>query len=379
MNSPFLKDTKIVFIAYIMEINKQENENINSSNVIQAGRDVNISCGPSYNDVKEICHDVVREEINSASNFAIERFKSNIEAYAEQFMNKLKNEQNSMDLIQKFKIPELNFILHDSIRSYAYVEDKEQKEIIVETMIERLRKEETNVEKFIIDDVISVLPRLNKRLGLVLVAMFRRSVLNRSDSRTLEGILKNIPDKLDDITNITNLDISYLAQLGCINNLQGLKTYKEYEEILSTQYDLYFRKFPTYSQLRSTLTDSSKLWQPVVPLSNGYKAPIFIESNDDSVFSFFTNTTHFRDFVSNKVEQDYLTVFDDFVQSIPKMNSQEIKERLLLLNFKWKKLLDIFNNEKVKNSELSPVGRYIANTINARLFNTNKLQLADMY
>lgn len=378
MNNFFHRIFNHIF-NYDMDFQKQKVEGIENSTINQAGRDI-IVTGIGYKDVTDICQDVVRQELNIVTNVALRKFKNDLEEYTNELILRIQKEANSSELIQKFQSPDIHFPLHDSIRSYSSVKDKNQKEIIVDTMIDRLKTEETDVEKFIIDEAISILPRINKRIGLLLVAMFRRNIINPGYEFAIENLLKKIPEELSDISNITKLDISYMEQLGCVNNLQGTQQYKPYEELLLNNYDLYFRKYPTYAILEDFLDNHKILANSIINVAEGFNASIFIKNAANDKFSvILTNHDEAKKLIARQAGQEYLCAFEEFLKIAPLMSVHEVKEHLIKLNPRWESLLYFLNSEKIKGYDLSPVGRFIANIIHSKLFHINKMSLTDMY
>lgn len=74
----------------MLEKNKQEVSNVYDSLVQQANGNIN-NYGLGYNDVKEICRDVIRQELAIVTKEATNTLNQEISAFENQFVDRLEN------------------------------------------------------------------------------------------------------------------------------------------------------------------------------------------------------------------------------------------------------------------------------------------------
>lgn len=73
--------------------------------------------GLGYGDVKDICRDVIRQELGIVTKEAYDRLNRIIEDFQKRLIEKLAG-LNDQNVINKFKEPRYQFVLHDAIKEY---------------------------------------------------------------------------------------------------------------------------------------------------------------------------------------------------------------------------------------------------------------------
>lgn len=154
----------------MLEKNKQEVSEVNGSVVIQAGGDVN-NYGLGYNDVKAISQDVISQYLSSLTNVALDTFKKRIAELERIFIEKLEH-LDAPHVEEKLKTPHMQIIMRETMEDYAKSEDANTREELVDLLIERLKVNENDDEKFLIEDAIKVLPSITEKQGDFLAALF---------------------------------------------------------------------------------------------------------------------------------------------------------------------------------------------------------------
>ena len=172
-----------------MERNKQKVSDVSDSFVQQANGDIH-NYGLAYNDVKEICRDVVRQELTIVTKEATDTFHQEIAAFEDQFVGRLEKLENPQ-VMDKLRSPKLQFTLHDTIKEYAKTDDVNTKEELVDLLLERLKVEEHSTEQYLIDESINILPRLSLSQTYFLGALTLRKLMNQGISYNVNNYLKN--------------------------------------------------------------------------------------------------------------------------------------------------------------------------------------------
>jgi hypothetical protein len=226
----------------MLEKNKQEISDVSDSFVQQANGDIH-NYGLGYNDVKAICHDVVRQELAIVTREASETLNREISSFEERFIEKLQQLEDPK-VIEKLGTPKLQLILHSTMKEYATSNNIETKEELIDLLIERLKADENSSEIFLIDTAIEILPKINKSQCYFLGALTSRKqnvVDIISKSSTARGFLEKQAKLYEDIDRITNLDIQYLKQINCCTNIIGQSPYYDITKTYRKEFDLLFR------------------------------------------------------------------------------------------------------------------------------------------
>lgn len=355
----------------MLERNKQKVSDVSDSFVQQANGDIH-NYGLAYNDVKEICRDVVRQELTIVTKEATDTFHQEIAAFEDQFVGRLEKLENPQ-VMDKLRSPKLQFTLHDTIKEYAKTDDVNTKEELVDLLLERLKVEEHSTEQYLIDESINILPRLSLSQTYFLGALTLRKLMNQGISYNVNNYLKNRAILYEYLNEITSLDVQYLKLVNCCADMPMTKYYVPTVDIMKPDYDLLFRhpikedKF--YEYLRE---------HPNMPLLKGQ---FLIYKNDDTnnVYLLFSSKKLLIQQLKNNQQQYSPSELDDFINLFIPFTDNEIKQHLISLNSNWQKAFDCLDKEEITPIDLTPVGLYIGRRIVKKVINNNTIPLMDFY
>lgn len=341
----------------MLEKNKQEASNISNSNVQQANGNIN-NYGVSYNDVRDICRDVIRQEFQIVTKEAVDKLNKLIEEFENRLIEKIA-ELKDQEVIAKFKEPRYQFVLHDAIKEYAQTDNEETKEDLVDTLIDRLQVDENSTERFVIEDAIKIIPKLSFALTRFLGSI----LLRRMEERNLPFIFRNnlneqakIYEHLDEISN---LDIAYLFQLNCCEQMHGFRRMVTIEEGMKQRYDLFFRQTTTVDEYNNYV-----IAHPILaPGINGISFVCTDGVNTDKCRMTSLSTLHLKDSLQKAGRMDMWPELEKYIKTLTPYNDEEIKNLLIEINPNWGKIIDLFHQENIQNLQLTPVGTYIANRV----------------
>lgn len=341
----------------MIEKNKQKASNISNSNVQQANGNIN-NYGVSYNDVKEICRDVIRQEFQIVTKEAVDKLNKLIEEFQNQLIEKIA-ELKDQEVIGKFKEPRYQFVLHDAIKEYAQADNEETKEDLVDILIDRLQVDENSTERFVVEDAIKIIPKLSYAITRFLGSILMR----RMEERNLPFIFrKNLNEQAklyEHLDEISNLDIAYLFQLNCCEQMHGYRHMVTIEEEMRQRYDLFFRQ-PT------TIDDYNKYVasHPILaPGINGLSFVCVDGVNSKVCRMAFLSSMHLKDHLQKAERLNIWPELDNYIKTLRPYNDEEIKDFLIEINPNWWKIIDLFHQEDVQSLQLTPVGTYIANRV----------------
>ena len=341
----------------MLEKNKQEASNISNSNLQQANGNI-YNLGFSYSDVKEICRDVIRQEFQIVTKDAVDKLNKLIEEFQNRLIERIA-EINNQEAIGKFKEPRYQFVLHDAIKEYAQTDNEETKEDLVDILIDRLQVDENSTERFVVEDAIKIIPKLSFALTRFLGSILMR----RMEERNLPFIFRNnlneqakIYEHLDEISN---LDIAYLFQLNCCEQMRGFRHMVTIEEEMKQRYDLFFRE-PTSAEDYNKYVVSHPIMATGI---NGISFVCTDGANTDKCRMTSLSTLHLKDSLQNAGRMDIWPELEAYINTLRPYSDEEIKNLLIEINPNWGKIIDLFHQENIQNLQLTPVGTYIANRV----------------
>ena len=337
----------------MLEKNKQEASNINDSFVQQANGDI-YNYGLAYNDVKEICRDVIRQEFQIVTKEAVDKFNRIIEEFQNRLIEKLAELKDQTN-INKFKEPQYQFILHDTMKEYAQSDDELLKAELIDILIDRLQVKDNSTLRHVIENAIQILPKLTLPTSQLLGAMYLRFLKERCSANLFPDKIESYAEIYENLDQVTNFDIEYLKQLNCCTTLLDLKHMEPIETEMRTKYDYYFRKPIKIEEIQKFFNSYNSLTSDLEVF------PYFIdESNNNQYKCIFINIESMRDNLQKIGKAHLIPVINSFLTTIPTQADAEIKEKLISINSNWEKAINIFQQENVWVLQPTPVGMYIA-------------------
>jgi len=348
--------------------NKQELSNVNGSFVQQANGDIN-NYGIGYNDVKEICHDVVRQELSIITKKAAETFHHEILNFENQFIERLEKLENPQ-VAGKIATPKLQFFLHDTIKEYAKTDDTNIKEELVDLLIDRLNVEEHTTEQHLIDECIKVIPNLSINQTYFLGALTLRKVICQGICYLVDTYLEKCAFlyKYMDITS--NLDIQYLILEKCCTDLGWGKQYNPILDGMRTSYDLLFRHSITKEAYDSFMHDH--------PNMNNLGIHIVLWNNVGNKL-LYSSKAFLMQKTQIKELHNHITELEQLINLYTPFSDDEIKHYLISLHPDWQKALNCYDKGEVRHIDLTPLGSYIGRRIIKKLTNYNTISLEEFY
>ena len=336
---------------------KQGISNIRSSIVQQVNGDIN-NYGLGYNDVKEICRDVFRQEFQIVTKEAVDRLNQIIEEFQERLLEKIA-ELEDKDLINKFKEPKFQFILHDTIKEFAQTEVVETKEELVDILLDRLQADENSTEKFVIEEATHIIPKLTLAQSRLLGANLMRRMEGKNLPFIFRRTLQEQARLYEHLDEITNLDVAYLHQLKCCEMLPGNIRMATIEEEMRQRYDLFFRESTTMEEYNQYVEA-----HPI--LAPGLKGLALIcvdADNSDRYKMISLSSEHMKDRLEKEGRMDMWEDLQAYINTLRPYSDKEIMNLLIEIHPNWGKLINLYHQENIQKMSLTPVGMYIANRV----------------
>ncbi len=349
------------------EKNKQEISNVNSSLIQQANGDIK-NYGLGYSDVKDICHDVVRQELSIVTKEAVDTFHREISSFEDQFIERLEKLEKPQ-VAEKLATPKLQFVLHDTMKEYAKTDDANTKEELVDLLIERLKVNEHTTEQYLIDESIRIIPNLSLSQIYFLGAFTLHKIIISGNSLAVEDKLSKRGLLYEYLDNTSNLDIQYLKLLKCCSDTPGTKYQKSIVSIMKQDYDLLFRH-PITEETFNTFMHEKSAQEIVKGTLIAYK-----NGNADEIKPLYSSKKYLMQVLHMESSSNLIPELDQLINLFAPFSDGEIKQHLIALHPNWEKAFDCFDKEEVTHIDLTPVGAYIGRRLVKKLTNDDTLPL----
>lgn len=356
----------------------QQVEDVTNSSINQAGRDVVINnSGVSATDVLAIVNSVVADKISL--------YKQQAEIIAKQRFDDFKNclianlQEKANDRLDRFEQPSIQMATRNAALGYIQSGRVEEKENLIDLLIERVNVEEHTTKQHLIDKAIQVLPTLSVE-SLHLLAFVAFTNLSRSCRISDYGKwIASINPIINTLDRVSSLDIDFLNQADCTYNGIGFQREDFIESQLKTC-DLLFRHHPSQEIVKQIFDRNG-----IEVVNNGYHfckgkrqdwAVTFIEifglySVGYTIHPLLTSLSYTKE---NLLKRGYGDIFESmqlYYDSTTLFSREEVEKYYIDINPKWRTAFDLLKRKDICSLYLKPVGRYIACRILSKLSNTD--------
>ncbi|KON69630.1 hypothetical protein AKG34_13315 [Peribacillus butanolivorans] len=206
--------------------NKQEITAGDHSNNIQ-GSEVTVNqYGLTYSGVKEVAMDVFKCNFYNLG----EKVESLVNERAEEIINKYLDELQSIapKTLINTEDPDLRFAIYETQKSHARRGEKDIADLLVDVLIQRTMKQDESFEKLVLNEALTIIPKLTTRQIdiLSLVYMFRYLNFNiQMPFKDYYSILKPLIDNVDIPHN--EMFYQHLQYSGCLSISSGVATFDD--------------------------------------------------------------------------------------------------------------------------------------------------------
>lgn len=350
--------------------NKQETGNVENSTVNQAGRDIIYQNGLEIKDIIPIVNTLVESKIAAYAAQAKVTAQQRVLDFSKRLEEVVEEKVNAK--INRFNEPSIQFATRKAALGYAKSGDEEQREDLIDLLIERIKVEEHTTEQNLIDEAIEVLPKLSKEALAFLVLISYRNLAYNGANNLLKKWFTCISPYLKYSNRISALDISFLQQSNCAFGISGINSHDLFEKECLENHELFFthpindvdsfKKFLNVFGLEKYGNDGIKginnvnnfmklmnVFQVLTPHNN-----VTIAISNKTVLNQI-----FQDpFLNEHKEQilEALNLFSPFTE-------EEVKQYFIRLDPNWEATINLYNKTNVRSFKPTPVGNYIASRL----------------
>lgn len=319
-----------------------------SSNIQVAG---NVNLGVSVAEARQIALDVFKanfyEFSEKAARKALERAEEITDNFIEHFYSKIPH------LEEKLQEPSVQSTMFNTQKEYAKTGDKDLKEQLLDLLIQRIDSEERSLKQIVLDEAITIIPKLTQDQINILTLVFSAVYYNHRDILNLPSLINFLNNKLLCFYPQTGPSYSFFTHLqftGCCTLLSEGGSYKPFDEIFKTRYKAFFTKGFTEAEFASEFGEESSKLRPLI--IRCIQNPIAIQFNplNDEVFKARINDQNLGQLGNRAMK----------FQNKFAMNKQEIIRFLNSQNGLFEKFLADWKEKDFKTIRPTSVGFAIA-------------------
>ena len=321
----------------------------NSQNIQIAG---NVNIGVSAAEARQIAIDVFKANFydfsEKAAKIALERAEEITDNFIEQFYAKIPH------LEEKLQEPSVQSTMFNTQKEYAKTGDKTLKDQLLDLLIKRIDSEERSLKQIVLDEAITILPKLTQDQINVLTLIFSAVSYNHRDILNIPSFVNLVNNKLIRFFPESELSYSFFTHLqftGCCTILSEGSKYKPYEEIVSKRFQALFSKGFTEEQFRAEFNNDEQLkLRPLI--MQCIQNPLLLQFNP-------LNETVFK----SKVEEKQLGALGQKAINFSnryQMNLQEFTNYMTRINPRAQDFLGSWKDKEFKTMQPTSVGFAIA-------------------
>jgi len=187
-----------------------------STNVQGKEVTVNQYNGLTYSDVKEVAMDIFKSNFYELG----EKVESLVNERAEEILSDylIELKKQAPELIKNTEDPDVRYAILEAQKSYARLGDKEMSNLLVDVLIQRTMNQDESFAKLVLNEAITIIPKLTTKQIDSLTLIFIIRNLNFSNPVPFEEYYAIISDFINQMVTTSN-DMPYLHLqfTGCLS------------------------------------------------------------------------------------------------------------------------------------------------------------------
>lgn len=307
--------------------------------------------------------------------------KADMQADAKECTQKVLEQVVEKELEEKlteFECPSTQFAFYSTLKGYIQSETLEQREMLVDSMIDRLQENWNSIERMIIDSAIEIIPKLSpSTLSTLGLLQLRHQMTMVPIGVMLDHYFESLTPLAEKMAEIGMLETEYLKQERLILPTPGQKPIVNLETYLLTTYDLFFRKplpagvYEDYCKEHPEAHESvnDKPMAACMMWADGTK-------NNQAGFC-CPNSSLLKKSLVERHQEYIIPHVDALTNMMPQFTEQDVKDYFIHFTPAWERLFKLFSNDVLSQYSLSITGIYIGGKILAKACNSKALPLSN--
>ena len=280
--------------------------------------------------------------------------------------------------LPEFSRPSTQWVLYSVLQGYTISETIEQREMIVDSMIERLQEDWNSTERMIIDSAIEILPKLTPAtLSTIGLLQLRHQIVTAPVGIMLDYYFASLSPLAEQMSGIGVLETGYLKQEKLILPISGNSVSVPFEQILLNNYDLFFRKSLPSGVYDNYCKEHPAAREAVIdePI-NARLMWINGMSNNETAFC-CPNSRILKKMLVKRNQEYIIPHVEALMSMMPLFTEQEVRDYFLRLTPAWGRLFKLFSSSEFLRYELSITGKYIGGKILAKSSRSQPIPLSE--
>lgn len=287
-------------------------------------------------------------------------------------------EKKLEEKLTEFSHPSTQWVFYSTLKGYTQSETQEQRDMLVDSMIDRLQENWNSTERMIIDTALDILPKLTpatlSTLGLL---QLRHQITIAPIGVMIDQYFSRLTPLAELMADIGMLETEYLKQEKLILPIPGLKVSDTFEQYMLKTYDLFFRK-PLPDGVYQEYCNKHPEAHEVVTDTPFPSCMMWIDGTKNNQTSFSCpNSNMLKESLIERHQEYIIPHVDALMGMMPPYSEQDLREYFINLTPAWGRLMTLFSSEVLKHYTLSITGNYIGGKILAKASHGKPLPLSN--
>lgn len=337
----------------IMErVIKMTNESTMSQSNSLGGKGIQIKeqnnyYGMSYRDTKELCLDLIQDELNLYKQEAEEEAKKRNEDLLNSFIQKLEKEKlDDATVGEEFKNPDMQYTYIDAQKAYIRLGTKELETILTDLLVCRIKERERSLLQIALGEAVTIVPMLLPKQLDALTLCFLLRYTKKTFINNLDSLLQYLNNEIFHFVTFSNeaKKESFFTHLAYTKAGNVEVTSVSLEKMLITAYTGLFCSGYENKQIENYKNKYPKLFLPYLHDATKWQ----INAIDEKVLNQECKK------YPNMTDQENEEIIRLFNKNI--MSESKVKDLLCKMNSNYAQLSELWNDTALKNLTLTTVG-----------------------
>ena len=319
---------------------------------------------------------LVRQEMAVLSEEAKEEMRACVNECVQKVLEQVM-EKKLEEKLEEFSKPAAQWAFYSILKGYMQSETEEQREMLVDSMIDRMQQEWNSTERIIIDSAIEILPKLTpatlSTLGLL---QLREQIFLAPFGTMIDLYFCSLTPLAEQMERIGMLETEYLRQEKLIIPLPGVMPTVPLERLMLTNYDLFFRK-PLPAGVYEAYCKEHPEAHEAVTDEPMQACMMWIDGTNGGQTGFCCPSSKVLKATLRKRQQEYIIPHVDVLMGMMSpFTEQEVRDYFVKFTPVWKRLFDLFSSAEFTRYSLSITGQYLGGKILAKVSHGKPLPLS---
>ena len=352
-------------IQVIKEVNGNNNIIINGN--VTADNEV----------LTKVANHLLSAELSKLTTEAKEKMNVAIKECAQTIMKRISCDQLQSKLAE-FSNPSTQFAFYSALKGYSISETAEQREMLVDTFIDRIMTNWDSTEKMILDSALDVLPKLSPQtLSTIGLLQLRHQMVNAQFGFMLNHFFCSLTPLAEEMSKFNTIDVEYLKQEKIILPLTGIQEIVSLEKYMLAHYDLFFRNPLQKGIYENYCKEYPEAHESVTNEPAG-TCMMWIDREHNNATSFCcVNSNVFYDQLKHRHQEYIIPHVEALKQMMPAYTEEEVRRYFIKISPSWEQIFHLFSSEVFTRNVLSITGKYIGGKVLAKVSNGTALSLKD--